>query len=79
MKFKILSRNAVLISTTHGTKHPWMKGIQICSNNDHILFLREITTKYRKIVEEILAQGASNVLKDEPRPFPMKDNNEIAI
>ena len=31
-----------------GTKHPWVKGIQVCSENDHILFQAEIITKERK-------------------------------
>ena len=33
---KIFSRTAELISTKLGTMHPWMKGIQVCSNEEQL-------------------------------------------
>ena len=41
------------ISNKLGTKHPWVKGISLCSNEGPTLFLREIITKKRKYIDEI--------------------------
>ena len=44
--FKIFfSRTTEPISTNLGTKQPWLKGIQVCSNEGPALFQRDIITK----------------------------------
>ena len=44
-KLKIFSRTTEPISTKLGTKHPWVKGIQVYSNEGPALFQGEIITK----------------------------------
>ena len=43
------SRTTELISTKLGTKHPWMKGIQVCSNEGLCPFPRGDNYKIAKI------------------------------
>ena len=47
------SRTAGPISTNLGTKHPWVKGIQVCSNEGPSLFQDEIIQKQQKYIDEI--------------------------
>ena len=42
---KIFSRTTEPISTKLDTKHPWIKGIQVCSNEGLILFQGQIIMK----------------------------------
>ena len=43
------SRTKGTISTELGTKHPWVKGIQVCSNEGHCLFPRTDNFETAKI------------------------------
>ena len=43
--FDFFSRTTLLISTKLGTKYPWMKGIQVCSNEGPHPFPRGDNTK----------------------------------
>jgi hypothetical protein len=42
---KIFSRNTGPISTRLGIKHPWVKGIQVCSKKEITLLQGEIIAK----------------------------------
>ena len=48
-KFKIFSRTTGPISTKFGTKHPWVKGIQIYSNEGPRPFQRADNYEIAKI------------------------------
>ena len=50
------SKTSGLISRRLGTKHPWVKGIQVCSVKGHTLFqdkYTEIITKKQIYINEI--------------------------
>ena len=54
LKKKFFSRTTEPISTKSGTMHPWVKGIQVCSNeepiNSHKVFLYSLNQCYHIII-----------------------------
>ena len=46
-------RTTVSISTKLGTKHPWVMGIQVCSNEGLRPFLKGDNYKIAKYIDEI--------------------------
>ena len=51
--FIIFSRTTGSISTKLGTKHPWVKGIQVCSNEGPHPFPREDNYEIAKYIDKI--------------------------
>ena len=47
------SRTTGPISTKHGTKHPWVKGSQVCSNEGPCPFPRGDKNEIAKVIDEI--------------------------
>jgi hypothetical protein len=47
---KIFSRTTWPILTTLGTNHPWVEGIQVCSNEGDSPFPRGDNNKRKKII-----------------------------
>ena len=59
------------ISTKLGTKHSWVKGIQVCSNEGSCLFPSgDNLKKKRKYIDEIKKSSS-------PEPLARGDNHEI--
>ena len=73
-------RTTGLISTKLGTKHPWVKGIQVCSNEGNHPFPRGDNYEKAKTLgtKHPWVKGIQICTNKGPHPFPRGDNYEIA-
>ena len=73
------SRTTGLISTKFGTKHPWVKGIQVYTTSLKWKIVVKIHPNLAPSLQQPWVKGIQVCSNEGPHPFPRGDNIDISL